>query len=166
MTVAAVLEAKRLELVVAHRQRNRVGLHVAPGVARGVLRAVDADEGAEAVVGVHAEGVGAASVAAEGDADVEADCRVRARCAAHVPVAQPLGRADRAVAIASLLIPVAAVRLNHAAGLLDNLRHVRVGCLRARGEGVECAVVVATAVRGIEHAWRAPVIHAAEHGGL
>ena len=55
VTVTAVLEAKRLELVVARRKHHRVRLQVAPGVARGVLRAVDADERAEPVVGVHAE---------------------------------------------------------------------------------------------------------------
>jgi hypothetical protein len=42
--VAAVLEPKSLELVVAHRQSYRVRLNVAPRVARGVLGAVDADE--------------------------------------------------------------------------------------------------------------------------
>jgi hypothetical protein len=41
--------------VVAGRQHHRVGLQVAPRVARGVCRAVDTDEGPEAVVGVHAE---------------------------------------------------------------------------------------------------------------
>jgi hypothetical protein len=42
--VAAVLEPKSLELVVAGRQHHRVRLQVAPRVARGVLGAVDADE--------------------------------------------------------------------------------------------------------------------------
>jgi len=42
--VAAVLEPKSLELVVAGRQHHRVRLQVAPGVARGVLGAIDADE--------------------------------------------------------------------------------------------------------------------------
>jgi hypothetical protein len=55
VAIAAVLEAKSLELVVAGRQHHRVSLKVAPRVARGVLRAVDANEGPEAVVGVHAE---------------------------------------------------------------------------------------------------------------
>jgi hypothetical protein len=42
--VAAVLKPKGLELVVARRQHHRVCLQVTPCVARGVLRAVDADE--------------------------------------------------------------------------------------------------------------------------
>ena len=42
--VAAVLKPKGLELVVARRQKDWVRLHVTPCVARGVLRAVDADE--------------------------------------------------------------------------------------------------------------------------
>ena len=100
VTVAAVLEAKRLELVVARRKHHRVRLKVAPGVARGVLRAVDADEGAEAVVGVHAEGVGARAdlIHAEWDADVEADVGPRA-AHADVLVAQEGGRRYRAVAV-------------------------------------------------------------------
>jgi hypothetical protein len=55
VAIAAVLEAKSLELVVAGRQHHRVSLQVAPRVARGVLRAINTDEGSEAVVGVHAE---------------------------------------------------------------------------------------------------------------
>ena len=42
--IAAGLEAKSLELVVTSCEHHRVSLKVAPGVARGVLRAVDTDE--------------------------------------------------------------------------------------------------------------------------
>ena len=53
---------QRLELVLAAAQADRLDLDVPP---RGVreLRAVDADVGAEAVVGVHAEGVHAGHLA-------------------------------------------------------------------------------------------------------
>jgi hypothetical protein len=42
--VAAVLEPKGLELVVAGRQEDSIGLNMTPSVARGVLGAIDADE--------------------------------------------------------------------------------------------------------------------------
>ena len=158
MTVAAVLEAKRLELVVAGCQKDRVRLHVAPGVARGVLRAVDADEGAEAVVGVHAEGVRAASVAAEGDADVEADGGVGSH-RAHYLVAEVLGGPQRAVAVAALLVPA---RRSAILGLaLECVRARQAGLRRvlhdigvlvcvcsARGEFTEGGEVIALAVGG------------------
>ena len=75
-TIAAVLEPQHLKLVVARRKHGRRCMDVAVQVARGVLRAVDADECAEAVVGVDAEGVDAAHVVAEWDADVEGDVLV------------------------------------------------------------------------------------------
>ena len=108
VAVAAVLEAKRLELVVARCQLRGGRLQVAPGVARGVLRAVDAEEGAHAVVGVHAEGVGTRSVVyAEWDADVEADVLARA-VQADVLVAQCAGGRQRPVAVS--------LRLGHGLG--------------------------------------------------
>jgi len=55
MAVAAVLETERFVLVVARREGCRCQLQVSPDVARRVLRAVDADEGAEPVVGVKPE---------------------------------------------------------------------------------------------------------------
>jgi hypothetical protein len=44
VAVAAVLEPKGLELVVAHRQSHRVRLNMAPCVARGVLGPINAEE--------------------------------------------------------------------------------------------------------------------------
>ena len=76
VAVAAVLEAKSLELVVAGRQHRRVGLQVAPRVARGVLRAVNTDERPEAVVGVHAEREDTSHVVPERNPDVEPDVAV------------------------------------------------------------------------------------------
>jgi hypothetical protein len=77
--VAAVLKAKRLELVVALCQLHCVQLQVAPRVARGVLGTVHADVRAETVVSVEPEGVGPAQVGLKRDADVERNVDVRRR---------------------------------------------------------------------------------------
>ena len=65
MPVATVLEAQRLKLVIAFSQPHVGHLQVPPQVAGRVTSAVDADKGAEAVVSVHAEVVGAREVAVE-----------------------------------------------------------------------------------------------------
>ena len=57
VAVAAVLEAKRLELVVTSRQSAGLQLQVPPHVARRVLGPVNPDEGSQAVIRVHAERV-------------------------------------------------------------------------------------------------------------
>ena len=72
-TVAAVLEAERIELVLARGQRGAVDADVPVDVPGRVAAPVDADEGAQAVVGVHAEGVVAGRGHTERDPDVEAD---------------------------------------------------------------------------------------------
>ena len=68
--VATVLEAQRLKLVIAFSQPHVGHLQVPPQVAGRVTSAVDADEGAEAVVSVHAEVVGAREVAVERDDNI------------------------------------------------------------------------------------------------
>ena len=80
VAIAAVLEAKRLELVVALVEVHVVGLDMAPEVARRVLRAIDADETSHAVVSMHTEVVRSGEMAREWDADVEADRSGRAAC--------------------------------------------------------------------------------------
>ena len=80
--------------MVSHTQRRWRELQVAPRIAWAVLRSVDANEGAEAVVGVHAESVGSGDVHVEWDADVESDIFARStkadvlipqdRCARYV----------------------------------------------------------------------------------
>ena len=123
--VAAVLKAQSLELVVARRQLSRVDLEVAPGVARCVLRAVDADERAEAVVGVHTEGVHARGVHVERDADVERDV-VRRAGQAHVLVPKEARARQGAVAVA--------LRLGRRLGTRCKLR--QSGVVRAAAVGV------------------------------
>jgi hypothetical protein len=100
--IAAVLKAKRLELVVAGRQLHWVRLQVAPRVARGVLGTVHADEGAEAVVGVEPEGVDSALIRGEGDANMETDIS-DGPFEAHVVVGKHRGTNQRAVAIPGVL---------------------------------------------------------------
>eukprot|EP01046_Picozoa_sp_COSAG06_P040199 COSAG06_NODE_4838_length_3918_cov_1.587850_4_plen_116_part_00 len=60
VTIAAVLEAKGLELMVAGGELQSVHQDVAPNVTGGVLSAVDSNERSSAIVGMHPEVVGAA----------------------------------------------------------------------------------------------------------
>ena len=55
VSIAAVLESQRLEVVVAFAQPDIVDHDVAPQVAGRMLSSVDADVGTAAVVGVEAE---------------------------------------------------------------------------------------------------------------
>ena len=63
--------------MTADGEGQPLGLHMAVQVGRRTLRAVDAYEGAEAVVDVHAESVGSGDVHVEGDADMERDIIAR-----------------------------------------------------------------------------------------
>ena len=72
VTIAAVFKPERFKLVVASRQSGWRQLQVTPRVAWRVFRSVDANEGAEAVVGVETEGERALLQHAEWDPDMEA----------------------------------------------------------------------------------------------
>jgi hypothetical protein len=74
VSVTAVLEAKRFEIVIAFTQVHVISGQVAPDIARSVLSAVDSDEGPHTIVGVHAEVVRPGKVALERYADVKTNC--------------------------------------------------------------------------------------------
>ena len=154
MAVAAVLEAERFELVIAQAHGDIGDLHVPPQVAGSVLRAVDADEGAEAEVAVVAEVDGLLDLGKERDADVEGDVGVRAA-----------GQAERELlraALADVLVAQHRGVLQRAVAVAVEVRALR----RALLELVERVLVVARVRRGVEGAASAEEVDAAKEQRL
>ena len=74
MNAARRMESEHIEFMLPGRQSRGVNVDVPPQVSRGVLGAVDANERALTVVGVHAELVVSRLMHEERHSDVEA-CR-------------------------------------------------------------------------------------------
>jgi hypothetical protein len=100
--IAAVLKAKRLELVLADRQALRVGLDQAVVVTRRELGPVHTHEATGAVVGVQAERIDTGHVHTERDTHVEGDVGSGA-ANADVMIGELARVLQRAVAVARLL---------------------------------------------------------------
>ena len=158
---------QRFEAVVAGAVGCAIKLHVAmqnvsPDVAGRVLGAIDADEGAEAVVGVHTEVVDTGVVAFEGDRDVKADVAVLRPAAvplaafsfrglyADVLVPQELRAGERGAAVARRLVGAVSVHVPRVARVVD-LRRVHVA-VHAGCEFRQGAVVAAIAAADVEAA--------------